>query len=63
MQYQPVESVPQGEYVRRKAEASKTYQRGEYDRISRRYELVDVDDMNRVIYVKRGTALWVGFTY
>jgi len=58
-----VESIKRGEFVRRKADAVKTYQRGEYDKTSKRYSLVDCDDMNREVFVKRGTLLFVGFSY
>ena len=58
-----VETVKQGEYVRRKATTTKTYIRGGYDRTAKRFELVDCDDVNRTVMVKRGTILCVGFTY
>lgn len=58
-----VESVKQGEYVRRNATTMKTYKRGEYCRTAKRFELVDCDDVNRTVMVKRGTILHVGFTY
>ena len=59
----PVEDLPLGEYVRRKADSSKVYKRGAYDRSSRTYELEDCSDCSRSIYVKRGTVLFYGFTY
>jgi hypothetical protein len=37
--------------------------RGDYDRSSRRYSLTATDDMNREIFVKRGTLLEAGFTF
>lgn len=58
-----VETIKRGEFVRRKADAAKTYQRGEYDKSSKTYSLVDCDDHCREIFVKRGTVLFVGFTY
>jgi hypothetical protein len=59
----PVQDLPVGEYVRRKADSSKVYKRGAYDRSSRTYELEDCSDCSRSIYVKRGTILFYGFTY
>jgi hypothetical protein len=59
----PVQDLPLGEYVRRKADSSKVYKRGAYDRSSRTYELEDCSDCSRSIYVKRGTVLFYGFTY
>jgi len=58
-----VEDLPVGEYVRRKADSSKVYKRGAYDRSTRTYELEDCSDCSRSIYVKRGTVLFYGFTY
>jgi hypothetical protein len=59
----PVQDLPVGEYVRRKADSSKVYKRGAYDRSTRTYELEDCSDISRSIYVKRGTVLFYGFTY
>lgn len=42
---------------------NKTYQRGEYDPSAKRYSLVDCDDANREVFVKKGTKLFVGFSY
>ncbi len=59
----PVEAIKRGEFVRRNPEATKTYQRGEYDKATKRFSLVDCDDINREVFVKKGTKLVVGFTY
>lgn len=59
----PVQDLPVGEYVRRKADSSKVYKRGAYDRSTRTYELEDCSDCSRSIYVKSGTVLFYGFTY
>lgn len=59
----PVQDLPVGEYVRRKADSSKVYKRGAYDRSTRTYELEDCSDCSRSISVKRGTVLFYGFTY
>ena len=58
-----VEALPKGEYVKRKPEATKVYRRGDYDRSTKRYSLIDCDDINREVTVKSGTMLVVGFTY
>ena len=62
-QVQAVEAIPKGEYVKRNVEAGKVYIRGEYDRATKRYSLVDVDDHCREVWVKKGTKLFIGFTY
>jgi uncharacterized membrane protein YqiK len=56
-----VEEIKKGEYVRRKADAKTTYIRGAY--IGGAYSLTDAEDTNREIFVKRGTRLFIGFTY
>lgn len=62
-QSKPVEALPVGEYVKRKADSKKVYKRGEYDRSSKTYQLDDCSDCSRAIYVKKGTPLFFGFTY
>lgn len=62
-QWVKVEDIPQGEYVKRKADSKKVYRRDEYIRQEKRYALVDVDDVSRNVTVKKGTLLFVGFTY
>lgn len=59
----PVEDLPLGEYVKRKADSKTVYKRGAYDRSSKTYSLIDCSDINREIFVKRGTPLFFGFTY
>jgi hypothetical protein len=59
----PVQDLPLGEYVKRKADSVKVYKRGPYDRSSGTYQLDDVSDISRAVYVKRGTILFFGFTY
>lgn len=58
-----VEEIKLGTFVKRKADATKVYRRGGFDRATKRFALVDCDDINREIWVKRGTILFVGFTY
>lgn len=58
-----VETIGKGEYVRRNATTTKTYKRGDYSRTTKRFELVDCDDINHTVMVKRGTILYVDFTY
>ncbi len=58
-----VQTIKPGEYVKRTADAKKVYKRGAYDASTKRYSLTDCEDMNREIFVKRGTVLFVGFTY
>ena len=62
-QHVAVEAIKRGEFVKRKADAAKVYQRGFYDRSTQRFSLVDCDDVNREVFVKKGTKLFVGFTH
>lgn len=62
----PVEQIKRGEFVRKVIagkEGIATYIRGEYDATFRRYSLQNTADMNREVFVKRGTQLAVDFTY
>ena len=59
----PMRAVSKGEYVKRKADATTVYIRGDYDRASKSYSLTDCDDMNREIFVKANKRVFVGFTY
>lgn len=58
-----VETIKRGEFVKRKPDATKVYTRGDYDRSSGKFSLVDAEDINREVWVKKGTKLFVGFSY
>ena len=58
-----IENVKKGEFIRRKPDAKKTYVRGDYDRIEKKYILDDWDDTSRWIYIRRGTVVYTGFTF
>lgn len=62
-----VEDIKQGEFVRRiigGKPSAKTYQRGEYCRQSKKYQLIDCNDIyGNGFFVSKGTALHIGFTY
>lgn len=58
-----VEAIKAGEYVKRSPTSRKVYMRGEYDRATHKYTLQDSGVLSREVYVKKGTLLYVGFTY
>lgn len=58
-----VRKIKKGEFVKRKADALKTYIRGDYCRIQKKFSLTDVDDHCREIFVKPTADLFVGFTF
>ena len=55
--------VPRGEFVRRKLDARRTFTRQHFDHATRTYCLSDYDDLNREIYLRGSTTVWVGFDY
>jgi hypothetical protein len=63
METMKINSVKIGEFIKRKADSNKVYKRGEYDRSTKSFELIDTDDINRSIYIKSGAMVFVGFTY
>ena len=58
-----VEQVAIGEFVKRKQDSQKVFTRGTYCRETKRYSLVDSEDVSREVFVKKGTMVFVGFTY
>lgn len=52
-----------GEYIKRKPDAKTVWVRGEYDRTMKAYSLTDTDDMNREMWLKPSTLVYIGFTY
>jgi hypothetical protein len=63
MQNITLKSVKPGDYVKRKADAVKVYIKGDYDRTTKSFELKDVEDINRCVYVKADKIVVIGFTY
>ena len=63
MEAKKLSNCAPGEYIRRKADAKTTYVRNHYDRPSKTYSLSDCDDMNREIFLKGSTIVYVGFDY
>lgn len=59
----PLRATAPGEYVKRKPDAKTVYIRGAYDRATKTYSLTDAQDMNREIFLKPGTIVYIGFTY
>lgn len=57
-----VRELPKGEFIRLK-DGGPVYQRGEYDRTSGKYELIDVNNVSRCVYRAGLTKVQAGFTY
>ena len=56
-------NVIKGDYVKRKADSKAVYIKGDYDKTTKSFELIDVEDISRCIYVKADKPVVVGFTY
>jgi quinolinate synthase len=56
-------SVTKGDYVKRKPDAKKVYKLNGWCRINKAYELQDVEDISRCLYMKGLALVYVGFTY
>ena len=63
MQNIALRQVKPGDYVKRKADSKAVYVKRDYDKTSKTFCLVDVEDINRCIYLKGKTPVFVGFTY
>jgi hypothetical protein len=58
-----LKSVKPGDFVKRKADSKAVYIKGDYDRTTKSFELIDADDINRVVYIKANKPVYIGFTY
>lgn len=58
-----LKNVKPGDFVKRKADSKAVYIKGAYDKTTKSFELVDVEDINRVVYIKASKLVYVGFTY
>jgi hypothetical protein len=56
-------NVTKGDFVKRKSDSKAVYIKGAYDKTTKSFELVDVEDINRVIYIKANKPVYIGFTY
>ena len=55
--------VKKGELITRKANTNTVYIKGDYDRASKKFSLIDFNDSNREIFIKADATVFVGFTY
>jgi hypothetical protein len=58
-----LKNVKPGDFVKRKADSKAVYIKGAYDRTTKSFELIDTDDINKVVYIKANKPVYVGFTY
>lgn len=62
-QMMTLRNVKPGDFVKRKLDSNNVYRKGSYDRTTKSFELHDVEDINRTIFVKADKLVAVGFTY
>jgi hypothetical protein len=60
-----LKDVSKGDWIKRSLNTRKVYRKSHYvrDEGFNRYSCDDVEDINREIFLKGGTIVWVGFTY
>jgi|TARA_R110002020_G_scaffold214207_3_gene421189 hypothetical protein len=58
-----IQNVKPSDFIKRKPDAKKVYNRGKYDRTTKSYSCSDWDDLSREIFIKRGKTVYVGFTF
>lgn len=55
--------VNKGDFIRRKPEAKDTYIKGNYDRSKKDYSCTSFWDINKEIFIKPTTYVWIGFDF
>lgn len=64
MQGQKIKQVKKGEYIKlRNSESAPVWIRGEYCKTEKKYELTCFDDINKTIYRKGDSFVFIGFTF
>lgn len=58
-----LKSVKPGDYIKRKADSKAVYIKGTYDKTTKSFACVDVEDICREIFIKANKPVFVGFTY
>ena len=55
--------IKKGEFIRRKPESKDTYIKGEYDRSNKIYSCTSFWNINKEIFIKPTTKVWIDFTF
>jgi hypothetical protein len=58
-----IKQVAKGDYIKRKADSKVIYIKGDYDRATRSFSCIDVNDICREIFIKADKTVISGFTY
>jgi hypothetical protein len=59
----PLRTIKSGEFFRRRIDAKTTFVRGDYDRTDKKFEAYDFEDINRFVYLKGATPVFVEFEF
>ena len=63
MQQAKLLTVKPGEYIKRKADSKTIYIKGAYDKASKSFSCIDVEDICREVFIKADKPVFIGFTY
>ncbi len=63
MQIITLRNVKPGDYLQRKANSKAVYIKGAYDKATKSFSCVNVEDICREIFIKADKLVFVGFTY
>jgi hypothetical protein len=58
-----LKDVKKGDYFKRKADAKTVFVRDEYDRVYKKFEAFDFEDINRFIFLKGSTQVYIDFEF
>lgn len=59
MQSIQLKDVKQGVLIQRKLDSKTLYVKNHYDRASKSYSLTDIEDINREIFIKANTLVYI----
>lgn len=63
MQNVTIKTVKSGDYIKRKADSKAVYIKGGYCRALKAYSCIDINDINKEIFIKGDKIVFIGFTY
>lgn len=63
MQSITLRNVKPGDYIKRKADSKAVYVKGAYDKASKSFSCVNVEDICHEVFIKADKAVFAGFTY
>lgn len=58
-----IENIKVGEYFKKKPDGKTVYIRDKYVQGMKKYECYKFDDVNDLCYLKKGSVVYIGFTF